>query len=145
MYPVDAKILIVDDSTFARTVLKNGLRDLKFWKIVEADGARAAKSILLEDEQKLDPIHLMVVDVHMPEMSGLDLLRWVRQQDRFRAMPVIILTTVQEKGGILEAGKLGVSHYMIKPFDTDTLRERISSTWEKHGQKYFADVMKKSS
>jgi two-component system, chemotaxis family, chemotaxis protein CheY len=137
MFPVDAKILIVDDSNFARTVLKNGLRDLKFWKIVEAESAKQAQYILNEDETKKDPIHLLIADIHMPEMSGLELLKWVRMQEHFKSLPVIILTTVQEKGGILEAGKLGVSHYMIKPFDTDTLRERITSAWEKHGQKYF--------
>ena len=142
MFPVDTKILIVDDSSFARTVLKTGLRDLKFWKILEADSAKSAINILLEPEQKKDPVHLLIADVHMPEMNGLELLRWVRVQDRFRAMPVIILTTVQEKGGILEAGKLGVSHYMIKPFDSDTLRDRMTSTWEKHGQKYWEDLKK---
>jgi response regulator of citrate/malate metabolism len=57
-------------------------------------------------------------------------------------MPVIILTTVQEKGGILEAGKLGVSHYMIKPFDLATLKDRMVSTWNKHGQVYFQNSKK---
>jgi two-component system, chemotaxis family, chemotaxis protein CheY len=142
MFPVDSKILIVDDSNFARTVLKNGLRDLKFWKILEAENAKIAQSLLLEDEQKKDPVHLMIADLHMPEMTGIDLLRWVRAQDRFRSLPVIFLTAVQEKGNILEAGKLGVSHYMIKPFDEATLRDRITSTWEKHGQRYAEDLKK---
>jgi two-component system, chemotaxis family, chemotaxis protein CheY len=137
MFPVDSKILIVDDSHFSRTVMKNGLKDLKFWKILEADSAKAAKKLLMEDEQQKQPIHLMICDVHMPELSGIDLLRWVRNQEAIKNLPVIILTTAQEKTAILEAGKLGVSHYMIKPFDGPTLKDRMISAWEKHGHKWF--------
>jgi two-component system chemotaxis response regulator CheY len=137
MFPVESKILIVDDSHFSRTVLKNGLKDLKFWKILEADSAKGAKALLMEDEQQKQPVHLMIADVHMPEVSGIELLRWVRNQDRIKNLPVIILTTAQEKAAILEAGKLGVSHYMIKPFDHAVLKDRMLSAWEKHGQKWF--------
>lgn len=137
MFPVDTKILIVDDSQFARKTLKESLRALKYWKIVEATDAKNAQEILMEDEQVRDPVHLMISDLHMPELSGIELLRWVRAQERLNALPVIILTTVQEKDGILEAGKLGVSHYMIKPFDIATLKDRMSSAWDKHGQRYF--------
>ncbi len=137
MFPVDAKILIVDDSNFSRTVLKNGLKEMKYWKILEADSAKNAKSLLIEDEQALQPVHLMIADVHMPEINGIELLRWVRAQERIKDMPVIILTTAQEKTAILEAGKLGVSHYMIKPYDIATLKDRLTSAWEKHGQKWY--------
>ena len=142
MFPVDSKIMIIDDSNFARTVLKSGLRDLKFWKILEAESGKRAIALLQEEEQEKDPVHLIIADIHMPEMTGLELLRWIRSQEKWKAMPVIILTTAQEKGPILEAGKLGVSHYMIKPFDSETLRERITSTWEKHGQRYFIENKK---
>jgi two-component system, chemotaxis family, chemotaxis protein CheY len=139
MFPVDAKILIVDDSQFSRKALKDSLRSLKFWKILEAADAKTAQDLLTEPEQQKDPVHLLISDLHMPEMNGLELLRWVRTQEKYQALPVIILTTAQEKNGILEAGKLGVSHYMIKPFDTATLRDRMTSTWDKHGQKFFAN------
>lgn len=142
MFPADAKILIVDDSQFSRKTLKDSLRTLKFWKILEAEDAKSAQQVLMEDEQIKDPVHLIISDLHMPEMNGLDLLKWVRDQDRIKAMPVIILTTVQEKDGILEAGKLGVSHYMIKPFDIATLKDRMVSTWNKHGQVYFQNSKK---
>ncbi len=142
MFPVESKILIVDDSHFSRTVLKSGLKEMKYWKILEADSAKAAKSLLQEDEQTKQPVHLMICDVHMPELSGLELLRWVRNQEVIKNLPVIILTTAQEKAAILEAGKLGVSHYMIKPFDAATLKERMASAWEKHGQKWVSSFAK---
>lgn len=142
MYPVDAKILIVDDSQYSRHALRDCLISLKFWKILEASDARQAQDLLSEDEQQKDPVHLMISDLHMPEMSGLELLRWVRTQEKYQGLPVIILTTAQEKNGILEAGKLGVSHYMIKPFDVATLKDRMVSTWDKHGKKFFESNQK---
>lgn len=135
MYPSDAKILIVDDSNFARTMIKNGLRELKFWKIMEATEAKQAQEILLDTEQEQDPVQLVICDIHMPNISGLELLQWMRLNDRFKDLPVIMLTNSQNRAEVVEAGKLGVAHYMIKPFELNTLREKIESTWQKHGQK----------
>ncbi|HMN67194.1 MAG TPA: response regulator [Bdellovibrionales bacterium] len=139
MFPVDATIMIVDDSSFARTVIKSGLKELNYWKILEADSAKQAKTLLQSEGQAKDPVHLLIADIHMPDMNGLELLRWVRTQSELVALPVIMLTALQEKSAIVEAAKLGVSHYMIKPFDVPTLKSRIQSTWEKCGQKYFED------
>ncbi|MGE0528476.1 MAG: response regulator [Bdellovibrionales bacterium] len=140
MFPVASKILIVDDSSFLRTVLKNSFKELQYWKILEAESGKVAKRLLLEDEQKVDPVHLMMLDIHMPEYSGLQLLRWVRAQESLEGLPVIILTSSQERAEVFEAAKMGISHYMIKPFDTPTLGERINSTWEKHGQAYVKSL-----
>jgi two-component system chemotaxis response regulator CheY len=140
MFPLDSKILIVDDSTFARGHLKNGLKELKYWNTLEAADMKGALKIMLEYEHQANPIHLLFTDLHMPDHSGLEFLRWIRAQDKLKLLPVIVLTSSQEKKEILEAGKLGVSHYMIKPFDTHILREKITSTWSKHGEKYFETV-----
>lgn len=140
MFPIDSKILIVDDSTFARSVLKRSLRDLKYWKILEASAVEAAKGLMAEDEQQKDPVHLVITDIQMPTASGLDFLRWIRAREEIKTIPVIVVSNSQEKSIIFEAGKLGVSHYMVKPFDTGTLREKMNSTWEKHGQKYLESL-----
>jgi two-component system, chemotaxis family, chemotaxis protein CheY len=140
MFPIDSKILIVDDSNFARSMLKGGLTHLKYWKLLEATTAKAARDLLMEDEQLKDPVHLMITDLHMPDSSGLDLLRWVRTQEKIKSLPVMVLTSSQEKNEILEVGRLGVSHYMIKPFDNATLKDKLNSTWEKHGQKYYQSL-----
>lgn len=137
MFPTDSKILMIDDSSFARGMLKNALKELKFWKILEAKDAKSAQVLLQEPEQRKDPIHLIITDIHMPEVNGLEFLRWVRAQPDFKAVPVIVLTSSQEKTEILEAGKLGASHYIVKPFDSRMLGEKMASTWAKHGQKYF--------
>lgn len=140
MFPTDSKILIVDDSSFARTMMKNCLRELKYWKILEAADAKQAQTLVVEDEQKKDPVHLAIVDIHMPELNGLGLLKWFREHKSLKSLPVIIVTSSQEKTEILEAGKLGVSHYVVKPFDTLTLKDRIGSTWVRHGAKFYEDL-----
>ena len=140
MFPLDSKIMIVDDSSFARGALKTGLKELKYWKILEASDAKSAITIMNEYEHQADPIHLLITDFHMLDMTGLDLLKWVRNHEKMRTMPVIVVTSSQEKTVILEAGKLGVTNYMIKPFDQNTLKDKLSSAWTKHGEKYFAHV-----
>ena len=140
MFPADAKILIIDDSTYARTMLKKSLTELKYWKILEAREALMAKQMMQEEEQQKDPVHLVVCDLHMPEVSGLELLRWLRSQPKYKGLPVIVITSSQENAEILEAGKLGGSHYIIKPFDTAMLKEKLTSTWQKHGQKYVENL-----
>jgi two-component system chemotaxis response regulator CheY len=137
MFPEDSKILIVDDSSFARTMLKNCLKELKYWKLLEAENAKRAQELLREEEQLRDPVHLILTDVQMPEMTGLQLLGWVRAEPAWADVPVIVLTSSQTKGDIIEAGRLGVSHFLIKPFNTVTLGERMASAWEKHGRSYF--------
>ena len=140
MFPVDSKILMIDDSSFARGMLKNALKELKYWKILEAKDAKSAQSLMKEPEQKKDPIHLIITDIHMPEVNGLEFLRWVRAQPDFKSIPVIVLTSSQEKTEILEAGKVGVSHYIVKPFDAKILGDKMATTWQKHGQKYFESL-----
>lgn len=137
MFPVDAKILIIDDSNFSRSMLVNALKSMKYWKIIEANGPRQAQTFMNEEEQQSDPIHLVFVDHQMPEVMGLEFVKWMRAQERYKNLPVIMLTSTQEKSVIIEAGKLGISSYMIKPFDLAALRTRMAGVWEKHGQKFY--------
>jgi two-component system chemotaxis response regulator CheY len=136
MFPADSKILIVDDSRFSRTIVKNGLRELKYWKIFEAENAVNAQIMLAQELKAGESIQLMVCDIHMPEMTGLDLLKWARAKEPFKNLPVIIITSSQEKKEVIEAAKLGVSHFLIKPFGTETLKDRLVAAWSKHGQHY---------
>ena len=136
MFPSDAKILIVDDSSFSRNIVKNGLKELKYWKLYEAENAVNAQVTLAQEFKAGDPVQLMICDIHMPEMTGIELLKWVRARDVFKSLPVIIITSSQEKAEVLEAAKLGVSHFMIKPFDALTLKDRLTAAWDKHGQHY---------
>lgn len=138
MFPSDSKILVVDDSSFSRNIVKSGLKELQYWKLIEAETAKAAQEAVLDEEKTAQPVQLMICDVHMPEMTGIELLKWVRSREQTKGLPVIILTSSQEKSEVIQAAKLGVSHFMIKPFDVATLKDRLNSAWEKHGQSFSA-------
>ena len=140
MFPADSKILIVDDSSFSRNIVKNGLKELKYWKLYEAENAINAQIALAQEVKAGDPIQLMIADIHMPDMTGIELLRWARARDIFKTLPVIIITSSQEKSEVVEAAKLGVSHFLIKPFDAQTLKDRLFAAWEKHGQFYSKKI-----
>ena len=135
------RILIVDDEAPARHRLHELLDDcstaLPLTVVAEAVNGREALDILGSTSADL-----LLVDIHMPEVNGLMLLKWIREQEEYKTMPVIIITSSQEKSEILEAGKLGASHYVVKPFNMNTLREKLASTWQKHGQK-FSESLKK--
>lgn len=140
MFPPDTRILIVDDSSFSRTLMRNCLKELKYTNIIEAKDVKTAVTFLRVEDYKKDPVHLIISDVNMPEVSGLQLLRWVREQDHLKDIPLMIVTTVQGKEGILDAGRLNVTHYMIKPFDLPTVKDRMTSAWEKHGKDYYGKM-----
>lgn len=136
MFPADAKILVVDDSSFSRNIVKNGLKELSFWRVYEAESAATAQAAIEREEKSDTPIQLMIADIHMPEMTGIELLKWVRGRDVSKGLPVIIITSSQEKSEVVHAAKLGVSHFMIKPFDVNILKDRLNSAWSKHGQHF---------
>lgn len=131
MFPPTAKILVVDDSQFARQSLKNALKELNYADIVEFNEAAAVRTYLSSPEYAKAPADLLITDVNMPEMSGIQLVKWVRAATHLESLPIIVLTASQDKSDILEAGRLGVGSFIIKPFDVTTLRDRMAVTWRK--------------
>ncbi len=143
MFPADSKILIIDDSSFTRSFLKGCLKELGFQKVLEAEKPSVAQSLLTHPDQVTAPVHLMICDIHMPEMTGLDLVRWTRSREELKTLPIIVITTSQEKSDILDAGRLGVSNFIIKPFDAAMLKDRITNTWVRFGKAHYEKVNKK--
>ncbi len=137
MFPSDTKVLIIDDSSFSRNVVKNGLKELSFWKIFEAESAETAQELILEEEKTESPISLIFCDIHMPKMTGIDFVRWLRSREETRGVPVIILTSSQEKAEVVQAAMLNVSHFLIKPFNLAAMKERLESAWDKHGRSFL--------
>ena len=113
-------VLVVDDFSTMRRIVKNILRDLEFKEILEAEDGTAAVKIL--ESQKVD---LVVSDWNMPKMSGLELLKWVRANETTQAMPFLMVTAEAQKENIIEAAKAKVSNYIVKPFTAETLAEKL--------------------
>lgn len=115
------KILAVDDSATMRRIIKNQLKQAGYEEVDEAGNGREALTMLAQTHYDL-----LITDWNMPEMNGLDLVKEVRRIDASKAMPILMVTTVAGKEDIVTALKAGVNNYMVKPFDTATLRAKIA-------------------
>ncbi|PKM36732.1 chemotaxis response regulator CheY [Methylotuvimicrobium sp. KM2] len=120
------KILIVDDFSTMRRIIKNLLRDLGFTNTAEADDGKTALPRL-----KAGGIDFLVTDWNMPGMSGLDLLKAVRSDPDLATLPVLMVTAEAKREQIIMAAQAGVNGYIIKPFTAATLKEKIEKIFER--------------
>lgn len=122
----DMKILIVDDFSTMRRIVKNLLRDLGFTNTSEADDGLTALPML--QSGKYD---FLVTDWNMPGMQGIDLLKAVRADANLASLPVLMVTAESKKEQIVEAAQAGVNGYVVKPFTAATLKEKIDKIFER--------------
>lgn len=120
------RILVVDDFSTMRRIVKNLLRDLGFTNTVEADDGKTALPIL-----EAGGIDFLVTDWNMPGMSGIDLLKAVRANPELVSLPVLMVTAEAKREQIIMAAQAGVNGYVIKPFTAATLKEKIEKIFER--------------
>ncbi|MFC1684908.1 chemotaxis response regulator CheY [Pseudomonadota bacterium] len=120
------KILVVDDFSTMRRIIKNLLRDLGFTNVQEADDGTTALPMLQAGD-----FDFLVSDWNMPGMTGIDLLRAVRADPKLAALPVLLVTAESKREQIVEAAEAGVNGYVVKPFTAGTLQEKISKIFER--------------
>ena len=113
-------VLIVEDFSTMRRILKNIFKQLGYNQILEADDGTTALEML--PNQKID---LIVSDWNMPKMSGLDLLKAVRADDAFKDIPFLMVTAEAQKENIIDAVEAGVSNYIVKPFTAEQISEKL--------------------
>jgi two-component system, chemotaxis family, chemotaxis protein CheY len=118
----DKKVLVVDDSKVIRQNIINVLKGLGFGEMMEADnGAIGLKKLTKE------PVDLIISDWINPGMSGLDFLKTVRADAKLKGTAFILVTSEGNKEKVMEAIQAGVSHFIVKPFNTIQLEEKINS------------------
>jgi two-component system chemotaxis response regulator CheY len=120
------KVLVVDDMSTMRRIVKNVLKQIGYSDFAEAENGKDALDKL--QAQKYD---LVVSDWNMPEMSGLDLLRAIRADPELKHLPVLMVTAEAQKENIIEAVQAGVSNYVVKPFTADVLQEKLNKIFSK--------------
>ncbi|MEM3112627.1 MAG: response regulator [Candidatus Anstonellales archaeon] len=126
MLDLKMNILVVDDFSTMRRIIKNILRKVGFENIIEADDGITALDIL-----KKEKVHLIISDWNMPHMSGLELLKTVRNSQEWKDLPFLMVTAEGQKENVIEAVKHRVSNYIVKPFTEATLMEKINKIFEK--------------
>lgn len=132
MFPKETHILVVDDSLNIRRLVVDSLNRMGFAKICSAEDANEAMTRLKQHAETETPVQLILSDLNMPGPSGLDFLKQLRGSSSFKQIPFILVTTESEKGSVIEAAMSGVSGYIVKPFNIETLTKRLKEAWAKH-------------
>ena len=116
----DLKILVVDDFSVTRTILINQLSNLGYSNAVESEDGFSALARL-----KSALFDLVVTDLSISEMSGLDLLKKIRKDSELKHIPVLMITSEDLQGNIVTAIKAGLNDYIIRPFEDQTLKQKL--------------------
>jgi len=117
------KLLVVDDSSTMRRIIKNTLARLGYKDILEgADGVEGWSQIDSNPD-----VDMLITDWNMPEMNGLELVKKVRADARFADLPIIMVTTEGGKTEVITALKAGVNNYIVKPFTPQVLKEKLGA------------------
>lgn len=126
MYDQNMKILVVDDFSTMRRIIKNILKEIGYANVDEADDGTTALEKL-----KGGGFDFVVTDWNMPNMHGIDLLKAIRQDPALKDTPVLMVTAEAAKENVLIAVQAGVNNYIVKPFTAAALKERIDLILEK--------------
>lgn len=117
------RFLVVDDSSTMRRIIINTLARINITDIVEAeDGVDAWEKL-----QKMDNVAAILTDWNMPRLDGLGFVKKVRAEEKFKKIPIIMITTEGQKTSVIEALRAGCSNYIVKPFSPQTLQEKLTS------------------
>jgi two-component system, chemotaxis family, chemotaxis protein CheY len=114
------KILVVDDFHTMRRIVINLLKQLGFSNVVEASDGKEAL-----DKVKEDRIDLVISDWNMPNMTGIEFLKELRADEKYKSLPFIMVTAEGKKENVIAAVHAGVSNYVVKPFNAATLKEKL--------------------
>ena len=119
-FDTSLKVLVVDDFATMRRIVKGVLKQLGFNNIIEAeDGDQALKQLHKEK------VGLIVSDWNMPNMTGLDLLKAVRADEKLKDTPFLMVTAEGQKENVVQAVQAGVSNYIVKPFTPETFSAKL--------------------
>lgn len=122
------RILIVDDSRIMRNIVKNTLVALRYPGDIFLEAANGEEAFAVLEKEE---ITLLLLDWNMPALSGLDLVKRLRTIDKYKALPIIMVTSEAAKYNVIEAIKAGVNDYLIKPVTEKNLEEKLRRVFER--------------
>ena len=125
MFKTNTKFLIADDSNIQRKIIKLILSDLGFTNIVEATDGQMALDVITNSFKTNKPVQFIISDWEMPHIKGIDLLKTCKNHPVYSQIPFILLTAASAAPQIMQAVAANVSEYIVKPFNAETLRDKI--------------------
>jgi two-component system chemotaxis response regulator CheY len=129
MPDLNMKVLVVDDFSTMRRIIKNLLKQIGYVNIDEAeDGAEAYSKIINGG------YGFIISDWNMPNMDGLELLGKIRSNDELKHLPLLMVTAEAEKEKVISAIQAGVNNYIVKPFTAEILKEKMDKVFETIGK-----------
>ena len=114
------RVLIVDDSATMRRIIRNNLKFAGYDDAIEAGNGAEGLACLAGNS-----IGLVISDWNMPEMNGIEFVKAIRSNEQLKQLPVLMITTVAERENIMLALAAGVTNYIVKPFDAETLKKKL--------------------
>jgi len=122
---LNMKVLVVDDMVTMRRIVKNILKQLGFGNVDEAENGQEALQ-----KMRADTFGFVVSDWNMPVMTGIDMLRAIRADEKLKTIPVLMVTAEAQQSNLIEAVQAGVSNYIVKPFTAETMQEKIGKIFK---------------
>ena len=126
MIDTEMSVLVVDDASAMRRIVRGILKELGFKNIREAQNGQAAL-----DELRKNKADFVVSDWNMPVMTGIELLRAIRADENLKTTPVLMVTAEAKREQIIAAAQAGVNGYVIKPFTAATLGDKLGKVFER--------------
>ena len=127
-YDLSMKVLVVDDFSTMRRIIKNILKQIGVEIVVEAEEGSQALEML-----KQGGFGFIITDWNMPVMDGMVLMKKVRSDPDLKDLPILMVTAESEKEKVVEAIQAGVNNYIVKPFTAEVLKEKMDKIFEKIG------------
>lgn len=133
LIPKKTNFLAIDDIPTVIDLVAANLRQFGLEsKVLLATSVKAAKNTLSKQEESGSPVQFIICDWNMPEETGLDMLKFIRKSEKYKNIPFIMLTTINEKDNIIEAIQCGVSDYIIKPWRPNDMLKKVNEAYKKH-------------
>ena len=126
----DMKIIVIDDMSTMRKIIKNMLGQMGFKNISEADDGATALPLLKQAYESGEPFEFIISDWNMPNLNGLDMLKQIKEDDNLKDTPFLMVTAEAEQSNVVIAVKAGVSNFIVKPFSAQVLKEKIGKIFK---------------
>jgi two-component system chemotaxis response regulator CheY len=128
-FPETIRILCVDDMATMRRLVDQSLRSQGYSDVTFGADGQEGWDALVSAYDSRTPFDLLLSDWMMPRLTGIELLRKVRADERFKNLPVLMLTSESETSHMIEAIRAGVSHYVTKPFTPEVLKAKMDQVF----------------
>jgi len=131
MFSKSSVILVVDDSAAIRTMIISQLKTMGYTSVLLAENGKDAIEKLDTHYKTGGQVHLAIVDWKMPEIDGIELLRFMKKQSNYKTIPFMMIAAEREMDKIVQAMTEGVSEYLVKPFTLEQLSGQMERIWKR--------------